>query len=425
MLIGFSFKNFKSFYDESIFSLASSKKEKRFKEINTFLVNDSDDKSLELLKSAFIFGANASGKTNVISAISYMRMLVLTDFTRQNNLIENVDTFAFVDDNIPASFEVNFIIDKIEYRYGFEILNKEIISEYLYRKDKREVEIFSRSGDKIKLTAQMGNVKNLVNNVRKDNLFLSWANTGKNEIAMNIVDWFKNLTLISRNIEENMESLSSYTKKSDYNKNKIVDFVKLADPNIAGIDFEEKNLEEADRDIRNKLETILNIMLPAEEITITNALYTYKMYNSKWEEIGTAKMLSETESAGTQKILKLSLPILEALEKGNIVIIDEIDSNLHPLLVKYLVNIFNSIEHNPNNAQLICTTHNPLLLEENLRRDQIYFTEKDNYGRSSLYSIVDFARVRKDTKIFKQYLLGVYGATPILSDYVIYRKGKE
>ena len=124
------------------------------------------------------------------------------------------------------------------------------------------------------------------------------------------------------------------------------------------------------------------------------------------------------ESAGTLTLLEQSGSILDALENGNVILIDDFDAYLHPMLVRYIVEHFNSIDKNPNNAQLICNTHDVLLLEEKIRRDQIYFAEKDSFGRSSIYTLTDFKGIRKESSLLKKYLLGVFGATPKLTDYL-------
>jgi hypothetical protein len=125
------------------------------------------------------------------------------------------------------------------------------------------------------------------------------------------------------------------------------------------------------------------------------------------------------DSSGTKKIFEISGLIVQALEKGHVVCIDEIDSRLHPLLVRYLAQLFNSIGNNYKNAQLICNTHDVLLLEEDIRRDQIYFTDKNEFGVSRLYSLCEFKGVRKDSKILKMYLLGLFGAIPALEEFFL------
>ena len=137
-----------------------------------------------------------------------------------------------------------------------------------------------------------------------------------------------------------------------------------------------------------------------------------KVYDENWENYDVADFSFELESAGTKKLFEIAGSIISAINNGSVVLIDEIDARLHPSLVRHLVMMFNSLSHNPKNAQLICNTHDVTLLDEDIRRDQIYFLEKNDYGVSDLYCLCDFRGVRKDSKILKQYLLGAYGALP-------------
>ena len=141
-----------------------------------------------------------------------------------------------------------------------------------------------------------------------------------------------------------------------------------------------------------------------------------RVYDKDWDNYTISDFGFELESAGTKKLFEIAGPIISAINNGSVVLIDEIDARLHPSLVRQLVMMFNSLSQNPNNAQLICNTHDVTLLDEDIRRDQIYFLEKDEYGVSKLYSLCDFKGIRKDSKILKQYLLGVYGALPNIKD---------
>jgi len=163
-------------------------------------------------------------------------------------------------------------------------------------------------------------------------------------------------------------------------------------------------------------------MLPFRMVSL-NTKHNY--YNKNWEKVGVITTPVLFESAGTKKLFEIAGPIIKALEQGNVIFIDEIDSRLHPTLVRFLVMMFNSISKNPKNAQLICNTHDVLLLDEDIRRDQIYFTEKDEYSVSKLYSLTDFIGVRKESKLLKQYLLGMFGATPKLKDYFLIKSSSE
>jgi len=390
MLIGFAFKNFMSFYGENIFTVKSGA-DTKFRELNTIKTEYG-----ELLKSALVFGANGSGKSNFVKAVNCMKDVVLADLNSQSRMIFNIDNFAFSEsaNNIPTFFEVEFIADGIVYDYGFEILNGEVIKEYLHKKTKRKTPVFTRSSPDfrdISLSADMDNVKELTKNTRRDNLFLYWANGGNNEMAMTVYRWFENIQILSES-KDSMNATINYLKKETDSKNNILTFMQKADINIDDLYIEFFN----------------------------DALYLrtkHCVYDKKWKLSGDIAMPFASESAGTRKLFEIAGPIVKALENGNVVFVDEIDSRLHPMLVRFLVMMFNSISKNPKNAQLICNTHDVLLLDEDIRRDQIYFTEKDECGVSKLYALSDFKGVRKESKLLKQYLLGVFGATPKLKDY--------
>ena len=146
-------------------------------------------------------------------------------------------------------------------------------------------------------------------------------------------------------------------------------------------------------------------------------VFTRKFYTDTWDDAGKVEVdFKEFSSSGTNHLYRLLRNILYVMEFGGVFIADEIHSHLHPLLTRKIIEMFHSAEHNPNNAQLICTAHDALLLNEDIRRDQIWFIEKDIFGKSSLYSLADFKNVRKDDDKLKKYLMGVFGAIPELFD---------
>lgn len=408
MLIGFNFKNYTSFYDENLFTMKASA-DKKYKEINTFTTCYGD-----LLKSAFIFGSNGSGKSNFISAIDFMKRFVTAELSLQSKLISNVNNFAFhkSSDDIPSLFEVKFIVNDVVYRYGFEILKGEINKEYLYKRINRETNIFNRTSpdfNDISLTSDMDNVKELKKNTRRDTLFLYWANGGNNEMAMAVYNWFDNVQIFDAdNTGQLLTATIDYIDSTQSGKDNVLTLLQKADVNI--LDFDYELVDDADR---NKF---IEKNPPLKGVSLTTKHNTYK---EEWKKAGIVATNIGFESAGTRKLFEIAGPIIKALENGNVVFIDEIDSKLHPTLVRFLVMMFNSISKNVKNAQLVCNTHDVLLLDENIRRDQIYFTEKDSYGVSSLYALTDFKGVRKDSKIIKQYLLGVFGATPKLQEFFV------
>ncbi|WP_029452575.1 AAA family ATPase [Clostridium algidicarnis] len=409
MLVGYKFDNYTSFYEETNLSMESGK-DRKFIEQNTFKTQYG-----RLNKSALIFGANGSGKSNFVNALQYMCNCVLARFEIQAKIISVLNNFAFNETglNKPKSFEVSFIVNNILYEYGFSILNGKIEKEYLYKKIKRRTEVFIRKGPSwkdISITSDFENVKHLIQNTREDALFLSWANFGNNEIAMNVYNWFKSIEIFDGDdTNEFLSSTVSYIEENEENKKKVLKFLNKAAIDVLDINLEIKEddsrkffAESLKKNVIDKLD-----LLPSFKRVDLKVLH--KVYSENWSEIGTIEKNIGIESNGTKKMFEIAGPIIDSIENGKIIIIDEIDARLHPLLVNHLVKLFNS---NISNAQLICTTHNIMLLDEDLRKDQIYFIDKNEYGVSKIKRLTEFKGIRKDSKIVKQYLLGAFSSIP-------------
>lgn len=409
MIVQYKFNNYASFYDETklSFELGSDRK---FKEQNTFRTPYG-----RLNKSALIFGPNGSGKSNLIDSLEYMCSCVLAGFEVQSKMIAVPNNFAFNEgsENKPKSFEVDFIIDDVLYEYGFSILNSKIDKEYLYKKIKRRTEVFTRQSPSykdIKVTSEFENVKHLAQNTREDALFLSWANFGNNELAMKVYNWFKNIEIFDGdNTSEFLSSTVQYIEDNNKNKEKVLNFLNGADINVLDFNLKIKEDEKRKLFLESLKKSAVEKLEPLPQLKKVDLKVLHALYSNEWEEVGTVETNISFESNGTKKMFEIAGPIIDAIENGKIIIIDEIDARLHPLLVNHLVNLFNA---NSTNAQLICTTHNIMLLDENLRKDQIYFTDKDNYGVSSLNCLCNFKGIRKDSKLVKQYLSGDFNSIP-------------
>jgi len=406
-----------SFYGENIFTMKASA-DTKFYELNTVKTEYG-----RLIKSAFVFGANGSGKSNFIKAIDYMKSIVLAELSLQSKMVAGINNFIFseIANETPSIFEVEFIADGLVYEYGFELLNGEVNKEYLYKKTKRMTPVFIRTSPDFKdisLSKDMDSVKGLTKNTRRDTLFLYWANGGNNEMAMTVYRWFESIQIFDT--EDTIRLLSAtieYLEENSGGKNSVLDLLQKADVNILDFDIE---LSEENKFINKALKKSVAEKIPP--VRSVNLVTKHHFYNEKWEKSGIVSTPVSFESAGTRKLFEIAGPVIRALETGSVVFIDELDSQLHPILVRFLVMMFNSISKNPKNAQLICNTHDVLLLDEDIRRDQVYFTEKDEYGVSKLYSLTDFKGVRKESKLLKQYLLGAFGATPKLKDYFTEKK---
>lgn len=421
MLVGFTFENFASFYNSTEFAMTVSGNDSRYKELNTFSTPHG-----ELLKSCFMYGANGSGKTNFINALAFMKYIITSELDVQSRIISKPNYFLFnnASKDKPTSFSIAFVIDGILYDYGFSVLNNKIINEYLDKKDKRTVNVFTRSGsnfETIKINSkEFKNVENVIKNTREDVLFLSWANFCNNEMAMKIYNWFDSIQIFDANDTNQLLSVTvNYMEEHENGKKDIVELM-----NKLGIPINDFEMEITDSRMSETLMSALKKSYKEKFKNIMNVKnidlrIKQKVYDKDWNNYTVSDFSFELESAGTRKLFEIAGPIISAINNGSVVLIDELDARLHPSLVRHLVMMFNSLSQNPNNAQLICNTHDVTLLDEDIRRDQIYFIEKDEYGVSKLYSLCDFRGIRKDSKILKQYLLGVYGALPNIKDSAI------
>lgn len=433
MLVNFRFKNNRSFYGENELSMQATSDDE-LKELNTFFVDDNLlPKDNELLKTVVIFGGNASGKSNVIKALSYMWMVVAYSAAEQSNVVKANEVFAFYEDavNEDSIYEVELIADKTYYQYGFKINKGIIVEEWLNKRNERLTKVFYRSKDSIEITGLNKNSANLIK-ISDYSLFLSIGNNYKLTIAddiNNVLNWFKNLLIV---FENNSNSFDIYNVDNKKYLNQALRILKKADIGIQNIEVVKDKLA----DLRNLSEVLnFNTQLQTdprrfigqkkqEQLTLYNidVKTQFSVYNKENKVVGKKDIMLLKDgyfnSEGTVRLLNYLGWILAALDKGMVIFIDEIDAKLHFLVADFLIKMFNSIDKNPNNAQLICTAHNVMLMDEDLRRDQIYFTSKDDIGVSTLVSLADYKNVRKTNLFSKRYLSGFYAKLPNLNKKV-------
>lgn len=418
MLIDFTFENYSSFKDEYTFNMKKDKGNE-FEEINTF-----NTKYGELLKSSILFGANASGKTNFIKALQSMKFMVLYS-ALPINVIKSIESFKFVKQckNIPTKFEINMVIEDVEYIYGFEILNNEVNKEWLKRRVEKLTFLFNRKSsdcNNTELFSDFSSEKKILSKVNKNTLFIGIATMFNNSIAKKITDWFNNLNIFINLKYDDVRFTVEYLQENPIVKSTILKYLKAADIDIEDFEFDLKDLDTDIEDI-NKLKN--NLLKESNGVKVdimakTRQLSGFVTKHKLYDEYG--NMLNETmdlsfkkyQSTGTKKFFSMLGPIFKTLDCGGILVIDEIDSMLHCAIVRLILRMFNSLDINKNNAQLICTTHDVLLLEEDIRRDQIWFVEKNDISESELYCLSEFIDVRKNDNLLKKYLLGMFGAIP-------------
>ena len=404
MIIQFSVRNFRTFKEKATLSLIASNYDKETREKEN--ISDANIYNLRILKSAVIYGANASGKSKFIEALMFMKHFAITSSKEsQKGAKIPVEPFKLSaeSENEPSEFEVIFTYKKVMYRYGFEVDKNRVVSEWFFHKPKtKEVELFYRELQNFKIhprSFQKGAIGVKEGLVRDNALLLSLAAQLNDSTAINVIDWFSELNVIS-GLKENEFSENSITKvKTENGKNRILDFLKKADLGIVDLDFLEINSGQFKE---NPFSVIL----------------TKRNKFDRMIKIGQSSFfLNMDESEGTKKYFYLLGPVIDAIEKGSAIVIDQLDSKLHPNLVEKIVLLFNRKELNPKNAQLIFNTHDTNLLSSGLfRKDQVWFTEKDKFGEARLYSLADFKsdEVRKNEAFEDNYIRGKYGAVPFL-----------
>ena len=412
MLISFSVENFLSIKEKVVFSMEATK----FKSDN--LINNSVILGqIELLKSSVIFGPNGSGKSNVLFAMRLMRDIV------ENSLkVNKIMPFKFDEVYIekPSVFEVKFLHHDIIYRYGFSIKDNTVTEEWLYyKKNKlraRENQYFQRDYQEFKNFGDFKKEADLIkkeNKTREDKLYISVVAEFNGKISRDILNWFSIFNSFS-SIHSNLEPFTLDKIKNEKQKDRIVDFLRSADFGI--VDLQEKSISFAE--IEEKLKSDGLPLDLIEEIKKDGDLKSIETYHHKYKDekfIGLEPLSIGNESDGTKKLFELSGAIIEALDKGEILIIDELDNSFHTKMTEAIIKLFNS-EKNIHNAQLIFASHDTNILTQKLfRRDQIWFTEKDLYGATHLYSLIDFG-TRKDTSLEKNYLEGRYGSIPAITE---------
>ncbi len=424
MLIQFSVKNYKTFANEVKISMVASKDD-TLEDKNVF---DSGF-GYKLLKTAVVYGANASGKTKLIEAMGFMQDLVENSGNYQSNQGIIVEPFWLntKTEKAPSMFEIIFIYENEMYRYGFEVTTEKIISEWLFVRQNngkpKEVELFYRHEQNFEFHKTKFKIKDLVDNnrIKPNSLLLSVADAANESTANKVFTWLlKHLRTGSDKVEDIYLSITAQSLKSERNKNIILHFLSEADLGIKNLTAQEVNWNDISPETREKILKLggVNYNLPPKIETL------HLKYNENNEllEQGVNFLMQYHESAGTNKYFALSAPILISLTEGDVLAIDELDAKLHPNLVMKIVELFNSPKTNPKNAQLIFNTHNTNLLSpdaELFRRDQIWFVEKDHYGSANLYSLADFKTdtVRKADNYEKNYISGRYGAIPFLGDF--------
>jgi len=414
MLLEFSVNNFKSIKDTATLSMNVATRDKG---------NNTSIRDYKILLSSVLYGANATGKSNFLKSLSFMAGIVLN----QNKVTQSTDklkyfpyTLSSETENASSSFEAVFFINEIKYRYGFELDNEKVYSEWLFQDTKgREAKLFYRDIDENIFYINKTRFKEGVNLKTLDNHLFIWkCDQEGGEISSSILSWFNNLNIIDGSDKDAYVNFTLQQLDNKKFKNDIVSLLKIADFGIENIDKEEFPVNHKILDDFDFPDNIKEKMLSdSEKVKAVQIKTQHKKFGASLKDYDLVDFDLSVESMGTKQFFFISAPILDTLQKGKVLLIDEFGSSLHPMLTRHLVKIFNNKKINKKNAQLIFATHDTNMLDKSLlRRDQIWFTEKDYYGTTHLYSLAEYKNIRSSENFEKNYLQGKYGAIPFLGD---------
>jgi AAA15 family ATPase/GTPase len=420
MLVNFTVANYRSFNKpQSLRMEATSTRELK----ECILHRD----NYKLLPSAVLYGANSSGKSNLIKAIGIMRHVVLQSLKlNPDEEIEGYEPFALSTTTVdaPTRFEIQVLIEKSKFRYGFTYDNERIQMEWLYEKrnKEREYKLFFRAGGDIDYSKNRfpeGEKVEMVS-VEQNRLVLSLSAQLSGVVARKVMSWFSHCNIISGLTSDSYGGFSVRMFQEHLpGHEEALAFLQKMELGFEKIEIEESdfNKEMLPDDFLKLIDEQQMKKMMHGKVVSMNTLH--HVYNEKGQVVKTLPFKKERmESAGSQKLIEMCGPVFDTLLKGKVLIIDELDAKLHPLLTREIIALFNT--KNEYGAQLIFATHDTNLLNAyTFRRDQIWFTEKNPTAETELYSLAEFKmekgeKVRKDRKYEKDYINGRYGAIPYL-----------
>ncbi len=419
MLIEFSVTNFKSIKDRQTLSLVASKGREMADTQTLEAPCSGAGSSITLLPSVAIYGANAAGKSNLLESLQTMKDIVLGSAQQHRGDFVPVVPFKLdaTTRNAPTEFEVIFIAEDVRYQYGFSATRERIVDEWLFAYPKNRLQHWlGREWDKKKkqhewlLGPSLMGEKNLWQKSTRDNaLYLSTAAQLNSQQLQPVFDWFIKI-FDKDSISRWGHDISVLLCDREDTKEDVLEYLRAADLDIDSIQVEKTTFESVLQH-KNTPRSMRQTIVREEE-----KKFRYDVQTMHHDPDGESVVFDfDEESDGTQKFFSLIWPWIDVLTNGYVLLVDELNNSLHPKLVEYLVSLFNNKKTNPNNAQLIFTTHDITILnQKTLRRDQIWFCEKDEIQTTQVYPLSDF-RPRKGRENLEQmYLSGRYGALPYI-----------
>jgi uncharacterized protein len=379
-----------------------------------------------VLPVAGIFGANASGKTNLLRAMADMRAHVLHSF-RSGDPIGGIPRrpFLFEHDSklAPSRFEVDLVLEDVRHEYGFALDDNHVLEEWLYRSPHgRPALVFHRRGNDVEFgTTARTKSRAVLSLLRPNALFLSTGASANHPILLPLYAWFgRNLRLAETSSRPYRQALTAKLLDDDARREPVLALLRAADLGITGA-----KTQELDPVMRERLQRAVRVLSGQEDEPENSddapAVEMLGVHLTHQGSTGEVELDPQDESLGTLVWLGVVGPVVEALATGAVFLADELDASLHPALVAQLIRLFQDPESNPRRAQLIFNSHDATILGDStenpmIGRDQVWFTEKHADGSTRLYPLTDLAP-RKDEAIGRRYLSGRYGALPIVSSH--------
>ena len=412
MVLEIRLSNFFSIKDEVVLNLRAGNS--KTQKVQTLQANTIAYKDGQILKSAAIYGANASGKSNIIKAIRFCCSMVFLSHNLNENNDLNFTPFKF--ENYlqqPSIFFIRFVMKDVEYEYSFSLTQTEIITEELfYYPNGRRTKIFTRNEAQgkaknsiYKFGAVIRKPMDIAENTSRKTLYISRASQMDRDIAKDIFNFF-HTTFILNYLNHNYlnNNVNVVEKLYKDNRETLLKALKIADSDIVNI-----SMRKTAQPVKNVSIDVMKNQASLQDVIMEQLIFnTFHKANDK-----VAFNLATDESSGTQALFFIMLSVIDIVKNNKVLLIDEIENSLHCKIVEYIVELF----HASNSAQIIYTTHNTNLLNLNkLRKDQIYFVNKRNDGSSDLYSLFDYKDFRDTMDVEKAYLQGRFDAIPYIDD---------
>lgn len=423
ILKSISATNFGPFNGTIEFDMETSVPKGQIIDNHTFVAGDNQ----QFNKIAYIYGANGSGKSNFCKIILQIQRAIMLSPIRASNNPQLLDMLPLKDElavqrnyfkfdvsgkGRVTSYSIQVLIDDVLYTYSFSIAeNNDVVSEKLTKKKRRTETILERTSPKFESITLKSELKSFHDNVHvvKDNaLCLSMASFLNNKLATTIVATITNIQVVNMAAMRGLSNLSEETFSAE-KKEEYLRILKSADPTLEDIqvEFNEKKVEKHSLDsddLENRAVVLKSVRVDVKS--------THSIYDNHKAVSQSELPFLQIESNGTIKLLDILPTIFDALSTGNILIVDEIENGLHPTVVKKMIELFYNPETNPHNAQLICTTHNILLINEAVQRDEVWLMDKNEYGESSMKHISDIPGLRSYDKLGQKMIEGAFGAMP-------------